>query len=151
VTPPAGLHGQLDLLASEELRPCAGIGLRRRRNAFAAGAAFEDRDLVFCDRLGFELHPERFSRSFQEQVAALELPRIRLHELRHTWATLALQTGIHPKIVSERLGNANTTITLDIYSHVLPSMHADAANEVAACILGRPEPTEGRAPTRAGP
>jgi integrase len=130
--------------------------LRRHRAAqaaerLAAGPEYEDRDLVFSDKHGRELHPERFSRSFQEQVADLGLPRIRLHDLRHTWATLALQTGIHPRIVSERLGHANTTITLDIYSHVLPSMHADAANQVAAFILGRSESTEGRAPTRAGP
>lgn len=84
-------------------------------------------------------------------MAGHGLPRVRLHDLRHTWATLALQTGIHPKIVSERLGHANTTITLDIYSHVLPSMHADAANAVAAFILGSNETGEGRAPTRAGP
>jgi integrase len=57
-------------------------------------------------------------------------------DLRHTWATLALQAGIHPKIVSERLGHANISITLDIYSHVAPSLHVEAANTVAAYILG---------------
>ncbi len=46
----------------------------------------------------------------------LGLPRIRLHDLRHTWATLALQAGIHPKVVSERLGHSTIAITLDIYS-----------------------------------
>jgi integrase len=136
--------------------PATVATLRRHRadqaaERLAAGAAYEDRDLLFCDVHGRELHPERFSRTFQETVEALTIPRIRLHDLRHTWATLALQTGIHPKIVSERLGHANTTITLDIYSHVLPSMHAEAANEVAAFILGGDPPAEGRAPTRAGP
>jgi integrase len=102
----------------------------------AAGETYEDADLVFCDRRGGALHPERFTRTFQEQVARLDLPRIRLHDLRHTWATLALQAGIHPKIVSERLGHANISITLDIYSHVAPSLHAEAANTVASYILG---------------
>lgn len=102
----------------------------------AAGEAYVDADLVFCDRRAGALHPERFTRTFQEQVARLGLPRIRLHDLRHTWATLALQAGIHPKIVSERLGHANISITLDIYSHVAPSLHAEAANTVASYILG---------------
>lgn len=91
---------------------------------------------MFCDRRGGALHPERFTRTFQGQVARLDLPRIRLHDLRHTWATLALQAGIHPKIVSERLGHANISITIDIYSHVAPSLHAEAANAVASYIFG---------------
>ena len=123
------------------LDPATVAALRAHRAAQAAeklsaGAAYGDADLLFCDRIGGALHPERFTRTFQEQVAQLGLPRIRLHDLRHTWATLALQAGIHPKIVSERLGHANISITLDIYSHVAPSMHAEAANTVAAYILG---------------
>jgi integrase len=57
--------------------------------------------------------------------------QIRLHDLRHTWATLALQAGIHPKVVSERLGHATSGITLDIYSHVQPELDASAASTVA--------------------
>ena len=60
------------------------------------------------------------------------LPVIRLHDLRHTHATLALQAGIHPKVVSERLGHANVGITLDIYSHVSPHMQPDAAEKIDA-------------------
>jgi integrase len=56
---------------------------------------------------------------------------IRLHDLRHTWATLALQAGVHPKVVSERIGHATTGITLDIYSHVQPELDASAASTVA--------------------
>ncbi len=62
------------------------------------------------------MHPERFSRGFLETVARIGLPRIRLHDLRHGWATMALQAGIHPKVVQERLGHANIGITLDTYS-----------------------------------
>jgi integrase len=58
--------------------------------------------------------------------------RIRFHDLRHTHATHALQAGIHPKVVSERLGHASIGITLDTYSHALPSMQAEAAEAVAA-------------------
>ena len=55
---------------------------------------------------------------FSREVAKIELPAIRLHDLRHTWATLALQAGEHPKVVQERLGHAKVSITLDVYSHV---------------------------------
>ena len=64
------------------------------------------------------------------------LPRIRLHDLRHTHATLALQAGIHPKVVSERLGHATIAITLDTYSHAIPAMEKDAAEQVAALVFG---------------
>ena len=77
---------------------------------------------------------------FEVPAHALErwkLPRIRLHDLRHTWATLALQAGVHPKVVSERLGHAGIAITLDVYSHVTPDMQADAAATVAALLARR--------------
>ena len=68
----------------------------------------------------------------------LKLPRIRLHDLRHTWATLALQAGIDVKIMSERLGHASATITWDTYQHVTPAMQSDAAERVANLIFRRP-------------
>ena len=57
------------------------------------------------------------------------LKRIRIHDLRHTHATLMLKAGVHPKVVSERLGHANIGITLDIYSHVLPGLQEAAAEK----------------------
>ena len=60
----------------------------------------------------------------------LDLPTIRLHDLRHTHATLALKAGAHPKVVSERLGHATVGITLDLYSHVAPSLAKDAAEQI---------------------
>jgi len=96
-----------------------------------------DNDLVFCNPDGTMLHPERFSRGFLETVQRIGLPRIRLHDLRHGWATLALQAGIHPKVVQERLGHANIAITLDTYSHVVAGLHEDAAEQVAALFRAR--------------
>ena len=70
------------------------------------------------------------------KVKAAGLPTLRgPHNLRHTWATLALKAGVHPKIVSDRLGHATIAVTVDIYSHVTPSMDADAADLVAASIF----------------
>ena len=111
--------------------------LREHRKRQAAerllmGAGWTDTDLVFCHVDGAMLHPERFTRGFSDAVRRLGLPRIRLHDLRHGWATLALQAGVHPKIVQERLGHANIGITLDTYSHVVAGLHEDAAEQVAA-------------------
>lgn len=59
------------------------------------------------------MHPHQFSQAFKKRTKQTALPMIRLHDLRHTYATLALQAGIHPKVVSERLGHASVSITLD--------------------------------------
>ncbi|MGH9015360.1 MAG: tyrosine-type recombinase/integrase [Acidimicrobiia bacterium] len=93
---------------------------RQAEERLLLGPAYKDRDLVFCHPDGRPYHPDRFSREFDRRVLRYHAPRIRLHDLRHTWATLALQAGVDVKIVSERLGHSTTTITRDIYQHVLP-------------------------------
>ncbi|MFC1967631.1 site-specific integrase [Chloroflexota bacterium] len=67
--------------------------------------------------------------AFRRIIKRAGLRSIRIHDLRHTHATLMLRAGIHPKVVSERLGHANIGITLDIYSHVLPGMQEVAAEK----------------------
>lgn len=99
------------------------------------GEAYEDDDLVFCREDGTPLHPDGFSDSFWRHVKAARLPRIRFHDLRHTHATLALAAGVHPKVVSERLGHASITITLDTYSHAIPAMQETAAALVASLVF----------------
>jgi integrase len=69
---------------------------------------------------GTPLHPHLFSDAFWRHVAAATLPRIRFHDLRHTHATLALAAGVHPKVVSERLGHASVVITLDTFPMRFP-------------------------------
>ena len=103
----------------------------------AADVWSNEGDLVFADELGGPVHPDRFSRSFDRIVRDAELPRIRLHDLRHSYATLAQKAGVHPKVVSERLGHSTIAITLDLYSHVAQGLDADAAELVAARIYGR--------------
>ena len=95
-----------------------------------------DDDLVFARVDGSAIHPGQFSDRFDRLVKSAQLPRIRLHDLRHTHATLSLQAGIHPKVVSERLGHSNITITLDTYSHAIPALQEDAASKVAALVFG---------------
>ncbi len=87
-------------------------------------------------------HPERFSRRFAGRVAQARgageerLPAIRLHDLRHTHATLLLADGVPVKVVSERLGHASATITLTVYQHVHPGMGRQAAERFAALLEG---------------
>jgi integrase len=77
---------------------------------------------------GEPLHPDKLSSGWRRFVKDHDLPRLRFHDLRHAHASLMLIQGVHPKIVSERLGHASIGITLDTYSHVLPSMQSEAAN-----------------------
>ncbi len=109
------------------------------------GAGYHDDDWIFCRPDGTTLHPERFSREFLRKQAAHNaahpdkaLPRLKLHGLRHTWATLALQEGIDIHVVSDRLAHSSTHITSEIYTHVTRPMQSDAAERVAARILRRP-------------
>jgi integrase len=94
----------------------------------------DEHSLVFCTDDGAPIHPALFSYYFQRRVRLAGVRRIRLHDLRHTHATHALRAGVHPKVVSERLGHSTITITLDTYSHVLPSMQREAAEAVAALV-----------------
>ena len=110
---------------------CAAHRKRQAEERLAAGPAWSEDNLVFCTELGEPQHPDRFTRAFGAATRRAGVPTIRLHDLRHTWATLALEAGIHPKVVSERLGHATTGITLDLYSHVQPELDAQAATTVA--------------------
>ena len=91
--------------------------------------------LVFTRPDGQALPPNSVSRCFVRAVRKAKLPEIRLHDLRHTHATLALRAGIHPKVVSERLGHATVAITLDTYSHAIPALQEEAAERIAGLVF----------------
>lgn len=94
--------------------------------------------LVFPNIEGELIHPNHWSkRDFKNALAAAGLASsVRLYDLRHSMATLALAAGIHPKVVSERLGHATTKLTLDTYSHVTPHMQEQAGEQLASLIYG---------------
>lgn len=100
----------------------------------AWGPAYQDGDFVFCREDGVPYSPDYITRAFREAVARVGVARIRLHDLRHGWASMALQAGVNPKVVSERLGHATVAFTLDTYSHVAPGLQEDAAERVAFAI-----------------
>lgn len=93
-------------------------------------------DLVFTRADGHALDPDTVTDAFRKATRAAGLPLIRLHDLRHTAATLMLRAGIHPKVVQERLGHASITMTLDLYSHAVPAMSVEAADQLAALVDG---------------
>ena len=85
---------------------------------------------VFAKKDGQPLTPNRVSKRFQELVGATDLPRIRLHDLRHTHASHLILSGANMKAVQERLGHADLMVTLNIYSHVLPTTQRDAVKQL---------------------
>ena len=99
-----------------------------------AGPAWTDTGLVFTMPDGRGWHPDVITRAFARLVERSGLPRIRLHDLRHTHATHLLAAGTNVRVTSERLGHASVAFTLDVYGHVLPGQQADAAAAVAALV-----------------
>lgn len=86
---------------------------------------YQDNDLVVPSEVGTPINPSNLRRAFERLIKEANVPRIRFHDLRHTHATLLLANGINPKVISERLGHSNVKITLETYSHVLPSMQEE--------------------------
>ncbi len=85
------------------------------------------KDFVFASPEGTPLNPSTVTHAFDKILRKAGLPHIRLHDLRHTHATIMLRAGVHPKIVSERLGHSSIKIAHDTYSHVLPGLQKTAA------------------------
>lgn len=112
---------------------------KRRQNEerLRLGSAWEVNDLVFCTAFGTPLSLQNLSvRHFKPAIKAAGLPKtIRLYDLRHSCATLLLLAGENPKVVSERLGHASITLTLDTYSHVLPDMQRGAAEKLERVLF----------------
>ena len=99
-----------------------------------AGSLWQDSGLVFTRGDGTPIRPAHVTRFVQAAAADAGVEPIGVHGLGHTWATLALESGVHAKVVQERLGHANIATTLDIYSHVVPEMDQEAATKVANLI-----------------
>lgn len=105
--------------------------------SFKLGSDYQKNDLVFANEIGGPLLLGNIRRRhFEKIIIAAGLPTIRLYDLRHTTATLLLSAGLNPKVVSERLGHASIVLTLDTYSHVLPTMQKDATDRIEKLMFG---------------
>jgi integrase len=120
----------------EALRRHHAAQLQERLALGQAWGSGQDFDLVFASPVGMPTGPWVFERVVNKCLARSGLPHIRVHDLRHTCATLLLGARVNPKVVSEMLGHASVAITLDIYSHVLPDMQQDAAAVMAQVLYG---------------
>ncbi|HEX3641737.1 MAG TPA: site-specific integrase, partial [Ktedonobacteraceae bacterium] len=95
-----------------------------------AGDKWQEQDLVFPNRSGKFLDPLTLQNQFHRLLEKAGLPRIRFHDLRHSAATILLTMGVHPKVVQELLGHGTIAMTMDTYSHLLPSMQKDVADKM---------------------
>ena len=94
------------------------------------GEKWQDNDLIFPSPIGTPLDPSNVLKAYKDCLKRAGLPNLRFHDLRHSAATLMLQQGVNPKIVSERLGHSDISLTLNTYSHVLPPMQEEAAEKM---------------------
>lgn len=104
----------------------------------AKGSAWLETGQVFTTRVGTPLDARNVVRQFHMLLDQAGLPRIRFHDLRHTAASLLLTQGVHPRVVMETLGHSQISLTMNVYSHVLPALQREAANSMDA-ILRRPD------------
>lgn len=95
-----------------------------------AGPLWQEHDYVFCTLLGNHLGPNHVVEELKKLLKEAGLPDIRFHDVRHSAATLLLSLGVHPKVVQELLGHTQISMTMDIYSHVLPGMQEDAIHRL---------------------
>ena len=128
-----------------DLGPGAVGALRRRRSQSAAerlqaGPVHVDSGLVFVQEDGRGYHPDRFTRMFRQVSDAAGVPHIRLHDARHSCATLALAAGIHPKVVQQLLGHASWSTTMDLYTHRIDRLQKDASALIETVMM-QPPPT----------
>jgi integrase len=96
----------------------------------SSGSDYQDNDLIVCRKNGAPIDPSSFSKRFAEFLDDNDMPAIRFHDLRHTNASLMLSLNIPAKVASERLGHSSIKITMDLYSHVMPTMQEEAARKL---------------------
>jgi integrase len=110
--------------------------VRQLEARMAAGKRWQDSGFVFTTPTGTVLDPRNLTRHFKAILTTNNLPPIRLHDLRHSCATLMLAQGVSPRVVMETLGHSQVSLTLNTYSHVLPALQEDAAAKMNAILGG---------------
>lgn len=106
-------------------------------DAFSYGTGFQNLGFVIRQEDGSPFCPDSMTRKWTRFLERNKLPRIRLHDLRHSNATALIQAGVNPRVVQQRLGHADVNITLNTYTHVLPEMDIAAAETLDSIMLKR--------------
>jgi len=113
----------------------SALSEHRRRQVeeqLAAGPEWNNTSLVFITPVGRPVDGTWAIKWFHRALDGAGLPRLRIHDLRHTAATQLWRRGVHPKVVQELLGHSTISLTLDTYSHVAPALHAEVASHMQA-------------------
>ena len=109
---------------------------RQVEERLAAGEDWQDLGLVFTSEIGTPLDGPNVTHRFHRLLARAGLPRMRFHDLRHACASLLLAQGVHPRVVMETLGHSQISLTMNTYSHVLPALQREAADQMEAALAG---------------
>jgi len=111
-----------------------GHRVRQLEMRLAAGSRWRENRFIFASSIGSPLDPRNVTRQFKMLLIGAKLPNIRLHDLRHSCATLLLAQGVNPRMVMETLGHSQVSLTLNTYSHVLPALQQDVASKMDAVL-----------------
>ena len=133
-TPKTGSGERVVVLDAESLRLLRAHRKSQAEVRLATFGGWLDHDLIFCRADGTPIPPYEATVAFRRLAVAAGLPPIRLHDGRHTAASLALEAGVDVKVVSDQLGHATTKITMDLYQHVSRKLHADAAERIVGLL-----------------
>lgn len=140
--------GRTVTLTAEAARELKAWKKRQAQEKLLAGELWEENNLVFCREDGSPLRPEEFTKRFQRLAGRAGLSGVRLHDLRHTHASLLIAEGVNPKVIQERLGHNSITTTLDLYGHLLPGLDGAAAEALEGLAEKVREKAKKKAPSR---
>lgn len=111
--------------------------LQYMNNAFSYGVGFQNMGFVISKKDGSPMKPDSMTQKWERFLEKYDLPKIRLHDLRHSNATALIMAGVNPRVVQQRLGHSDVNITLNTYTHVLPEMDMEAAEKLDSIMLKR--------------
>lgn len=138
IKPPKSEAGIRDIHLGQDVMSVLGQArLQYMKDLKKYGKYFQDLEFVIRQEDGSPFHPDSMSQKWRRFLEKYDLPKIRLHDLRHSNATALIQAGVSPKVVQQRLGHADVQITLNTYTHVLPEMDIEAAEKLDLIMLKR--------------
>ena len=135
-TTPKTRRGERHITLSRDvLEVLAGHKQRQKAEAAALGDAWTDTGLIFTSEVGTLIHPRNFERTFKTLLSAAKVTPARFHDLRHLHVSLLVPRGFDARLIADRVGHANPSFTMDVYSHMFDTQRQDA-NVGMADLLG---------------